>query len=199
MPGESADLTELEPFVVQGDPDTEEGFEGFEVTVHPKAELDDGESGLTHRRWLIDNPDEHVHPHQDEHIRALVGEYAVDIDGTTHRLSEGEEITVPGGTPHRHWNPTEHPIRVHHWHDPPLEVADHAETMWALAQAGRTNEKGIPNPLQFAVITHAYPDMAYTSMLPIWAQKTLFALLAPVGRLLGFEAEYTREDVADLR
>lgn len=198
MAGEISENTEAEPFVIEGGPDAEEGFEGFEVTVHPLPENEAGDSGLTHQRWLIDNPDEHVHPHQDEHIEALAGEYSVDIDGTTHRLSEGEGITVPAGTPHRHWNPTERPVRVHHRHEPPMAVAAHAETMFALAQAGRTNEKGIPSPLQFAVITDSYPDMAFTTVLPISVQKVLFALLAPIGRLLGYEAEYTREDVKDL-
>lgn len=162
----------------------------FETTVHPSVDAVGADDELDHERFLIDNPDEHLHPHQKEVIEVLAGEYGVEIDGSEHRLNKGEEITVPKNTPHRHWNPSAKPVRVAHEHHPALDSAEHVEAMYSLAQQGKTNEKGIPNPLRFAVVNKAYPGVAYTTAVPVAIQKALFTLLAPVGRLLGYSAEY---------
>lgn len=70
----------------------------------------------------------------------------------------------------------------------PLESDQLIETLYRSAQAGHADEKGNPNPLQFAVLQDTYPDLAYLTNLPIPVQKALFTLLAPLGRLLGYEA-----------
>lgn len=195
MRTDSQDVTNAEPFeITKRAADTDGDFVRFEATVHPRLDAEASDVELDHERFLLDNPDEHIHPHQEEVIEVLAGEYAVEFEGTEHRLSEGEEITVPQNTAHRHWNPSTNPIRVAHEHHPARESAAHAETMWALAQAGKTNEKGIPNPLQFAVISKAYPGIAYTTAVPISVQKAMFTVLAPIGRLAGYQAAYSRDE-----
>lgn len=190
MAADSHDLTNADPFEITKRPaDTGGDFVRFEATVHPGLDAKASDVDLNHERFLLDNPDEHLHPHQKEVIEVLAGEYAVEFEGTEHRLSEGDQITVPQNTAHRHWNPTANPIRVAHEHHPARESASHAETMWALAQDGKTNEKGIPDPLQFAVVSKAYPGIAYTTAVPIPVQKAMFAVLAPIGRLMGYQAE----------
>lgn len=62
--------------------------------------------------------------------------------------------------------------------------------MWSLAQQGKTNEKGIPNQLRFAVISKDYPRIAYTTAVPVPIQKAMFTLLAHIGRLVGCRTEY---------
>lgn len=194
MSGEPAATAEAKPFeVTQLADDTGGEYVRFEAVVHPQPEAADGDVDLDHERFLIDNPDEHVHPHQREEVEVLAGEYAVEVDGTEHRLSAGEEVTVPTGSPHRHWNPTAEPVRVAHEHHPARDSAAHAQTMWALAQAGKTNEKGIPSVLQFAVVNRAYPGVAYTTGVPIPVQKAAFAVLAPIGRLVGYDASVDGE------
>lgn len=185
----------VDPFEITKRPaDTECEFVRFEATVHPGLDAGASNIELDHERFLLDNPDEHIHPHQKEVIEFLAGEYAVTIEDTEHGLSEGEEITVPQNTAHRHWNPSAAPVRVAHEHHPARDSAAHAEMMWALAQEGKTNEKGIPNLLQFAVINNAYPGIAYTTGVPIPVQKAMSAVLAPIGRLAGYEAEYSDEE-----
>lgn len=189
------DDTDAEPFeITERAADTDGEFVRFEATVHPGLDAEATDVDLDHERFLLDNPDEHLHPHQEEVIEVLAGEYAVEIQGSEHRLSDGEEITVPKNTAHRHWNPSGKPVRVAHEHHPARDSADHAEAMWALAQDGKTNEKGIPNPLRFAVVNNAYPGVAYTTAIPIAVQKAMFAVLAPIGRLAGYEAAYSREE-----
>lgn len=192
MSTDSSPVNTAEPFeITKRAADTDGEFVRFEVTVHPGLDADATDVELDHERFLLDNPDEHLHPHQVEVIEVLDGEYAVEIKETEHRLSEGEEITVPTNSAHRHWNPSAKPVRVAHEHHPARDSAAHAEVMWALAQAGKTDDKGIPNMLQFAVINNAYPGIAYTTAVPIQVQKAMFAVLAPIGRLAGYRAEYS--------
>lgn len=184
-------IADAEPFVIaKSGEDTDGEYVRIETTVHPSLDADVTDVDLDHERYLIDNPDEHVHPKLEEVIEVIAGEYAVEFEGTEHRLREGEEITVPRGTAHRHWNPSAQPARVAHEHHPAIGSDEHARTMYALAQDGKTNEKGIPNPLRFAVVSKAYPGLAYTTAAPIWLQKLGFAVLAPIGRLVGYEATY---------
>lgn len=200
MTGKPTDLTKRDPFEFTKRPEETDGeFLRFEATVHPSAETTGTNESLSHRRFLMDNPDEHIHPRQEEYVEVLSGEYGVAIDGTEHSLTEGEEITLPKNTPHRHWNPTRKPVRVAHEHRPPLQSEAFGEVLYTLAQAGKTDEKGIPNPLQFAVIMDEYAGHAYTTDLPIGLQKALFRVLGPIGRLAGYEAGYTREDIERLR
>lgn len=188
--GENAD-----PFEITTRPEETDGdFVRFEVTVHPGHETEPGYTDLDHEPFLLDNPDEHLHPHQEEIIEVLDGEYAVEIAGSETRLNDGEEITIPEATPHRHYNPSAEPVRVAHEHHPARDSAAHAETMWALAQDGKTDEKGMPNMLRFAVISKAYPEIAYTTAVPIPVQKGMVALLAPLGRLVGYRPEYPLEE-----
>lgn len=191
-PGMSEGIAAAPPFEITHRPTDADDYVRFEATVHPALDAD-GSVDLDHERFLLDNPDEHFHPHQEEVVEVLDGEYAVEFEGAEHRLSAGEKITLPKGTAHRHWNPSTEPVRVAHEHHPAMDSATHAEAMWALAQDGKANEKGMPNPLQFAVISRAYPEIAYTTTVPVWVQKVAFAVLAPIGRLLGYRAAYEQE------
>lgn len=183
-----------------GAEETDGEFARFEFTVHRSPGTSGREETLSHRRFIMDSPDEHIHPSEAEFIEVLSGEYGVAFEGTDHILAAGDNITVPMNTAHRHWNPTDQPIRVAHEHHPAARESEAIfETLYTLAQAGRTDEKGFPNLLQFAVINKAYPGHAYRTDLPISVQKTLFTLLAPIGRLAGYEATHTRDDIEDLR
>lgn len=174
--------------------ETDGAFFGFELTLHPAVGETEADDRLSHRRWIVDNPDEHLHPHQDERIEVLSGEYRVAIEETVHTLSEGEEITVPSNTPHRHWNPTGRPIRVAHEYHPARQVEALICALYALAQAGETDEGGMPNALQLAVLNAAYPENVYLTNLPVAVQKAVIALLAPFGRLAGYEANIPSSD-----
>lgn len=195
MSGNSQDVADAEPFeITKRAVDTGGAYVRFEATVHPAIDAETPNVDLDHERFLLDNPDEHIHPHQEEVIEVLGGEYAVEFGGTEHRLDDGDEITVPQNTPHRHWNPSAQPVRVAHEHHPPRDSAALGEAMYALAQDGKTDEKGMPNLLQFAVLNRAYPGIAYTTDVPIPVQKAMTAVLGPLGRLAGYEANYSRDE-----
>ncbi|WP_255151016.1 cupin domain-containing protein [Halorarius halobius] len=187
---------DADPLVVTGGTDEAgEEFVRFEVTVHPRPGAGDG--GLAHERHLFDNSDPHVHPKQEERFEVVAGEYGIERDGTEHRLTPGDELTVPAGTPHRQFNPTAEPIRVVHEHRPPRESAEIFESFYALAQAGETDEKGMPGLLRTAVLVDEYPGHTYRPTPPVVVQKAMFGALAAVGRLAGYEATHAHEDVTD--
>jgi hypothetical protein len=73
---------------------------------------------------------------------------------------------------------------------PALQFEQLLETMFALAADGRTNRKGMPNPLRLAVIARAHFDTVRLPFPPAWMQRAGLALGAPLGRLVGYRASY---------
>ena len=63
--------------------------------------------------------------------------------------------------------------------------------MFALATQGKTNRKGLPNPLRLAVIAKAHFDTVRLPFPPAAMQSAALALAAPLGKALGY-----RETVA---
>lgn len=64
--------------------------------------------------------------------------------------------------------------------------------MFALAAAGKTNKKGMPNPLRLAVIARAHFDVVRLPFPPAFVQRLGLALGAPLGRLVGYRPTYGR-------
>ena len=68
--------------------------------------------------------------------------------------------------------------------------------MYSLAAAGKTNRKGMPNPLRLAVIARAHFGTVQLPQPPAWVQKAGLAMAAPLGRALGYGPTYTPEITA---
>ena len=75
---------------------------------------------------------------------------------------------------------------------PALQFEQLLATMYALAADGKTNRKGMPNPLRLAVIAKHHFDDVRLPFPPAWMQRLGLALGAPVGRPSG-TAPSTRE------
>ena len=75
---------------------------------------------------------------------------------------------------------------------PAMKTQAFLETMWGLGTDEETNTNGLPNILQLAVILREYSDEFRASSPPYPIQRILFAILAPIGRLLGYRARYAR-------
>lgn len=132
---------------------------------------------------------EHVHPHQEERFTVHVGTIRLRIGGEERIYGSGEGATVPAGTPHVWWNAGEDELSVRVELRPAGRFEEFVTSFFALAQAGETNAKGMPNLLQLAVIAREYRDVIYPTQPPQIVQKVLFGILAPVGRLLGYTAD----------
>jgi mannose-6-phosphate isomerase-like protein (cupin superfamily) len=132
----------------------------------------------------------HVHPKQEERFEILSGTLGLRMGEEKIVAGPGETVTIPARTPHRFWNAGEDEVRFRCEVRPALQFEQLLETMFALAADGKTNEKGMPNPLRLAVIARAHFDVVRLPFPPAFVQRLGLALGAPLGRLLGYAPTY---------
>jgi mannose-6-phosphate isomerase-like protein (cupin superfamily) len=129
----------------------------------------------------------HVHPHQTERFEVLEGRLGLRVGTEDLLAGPGDIATVEPGTPHRFWNAGEDQARFLCEVRPALEFESLIETMFTLAAEGKTNRKGLPNPLRLAVIAKAHFDTVRLPFPPASLQRAVLAVGAPLGRLLGYQ------------
>jgi mannose-6-phosphate isomerase-like protein (cupin superfamily) len=132
----------------------------------------------------------HVHPSQEERFEILRGSVGFKVGGKKLVAGPGQRLTVPAGTPHKFWNAGDEEAHFICEVRPALQFESLIETMFALAGDGKTNRKGMPNPLRLAVIANAHFDTVRLPFPPAVLQKAGLVLGAPLGRLLGYGATY---------
>ena len=133
----------------------------------------------------------HVHPSQEERFQVLRGTVGFKIGRTEQVAGPGTHVTVPPGTPHRFWNAGDDVAQFVCEIRPALQFESLLETMFSLAADGKTNRKGMPNPLRLAVIANAHFDTVRLPFPPAALQKLGLVLGSPLGRILGYGAVYT--------
>ena len=138
----------------------------------------------------------HVHPSQEERFEILRGSVGFKIGRKKLVAGPGQRLTVPAGTPHKFWNAGDDEAHFVCEVRPALQFESLLETMFALALDGKTNRKGMPNPLRLAVIANAHFDTVQLPFPPALVQKLGLALGAPLGRLLGYGATYVPVEAA---
>src|SRR6187397_1402465 len=138
----------------------------------------------------------HVHPSQEERFEVLRGSVGFKIGRKKLVAGPGQRITVPAGTSHKFWNAGDDEAHFVCEVRPALQFESLIETMFALATDGKTNRKGMPNPLRLAVIANAHFDTVRLPFPPAIVQRIGLALGSPLGRALGYEAIYVPADPA---
>jgi mannose-6-phosphate isomerase-like protein (cupin superfamily) len=130
----------------------------------------------------------HVHPHQTERFEVLEGRLGLRVGDEEVLAGPGDVMTVEPGTPHRFWNAGGGEARFLCEVRPALEFESLIETMFTLAAEGRTNRKGMPNPLRLAVIARSHFDTVRLPFPPASLQRAALAVGAPLGRVFGYRA-----------
>jgi quercetin dioxygenase-like cupin family protein len=165
---------------------------GEVLVFHRTADETDGESVLVETivrpRGFVAAA--HVHPHQTERFEVLEGSLGILIGEREIVAGTGDVAVVAPGTPHRFWNAGESEARFLCEVRPALRFESLIETMFTLAAEGKTNRKGMPNPLRLAVIANEHFDTVRLPFPPVFMQRMGLALGAPLGRLLGYGATY---------
>jgi len=133
----------------------------------------------------------HVHPYQTERFEILGGTIGMKVGRKKIEARYGDVLTVAPGSAHTFWNAGDDELHFVCVVRPALQFEQLLETMFALAGDGKTNRKGIPNPLRLAVVARETFDTVRLPLVPAWMQWTALAAGAPLGRLLGYEATYT--------
>src|SRR5437879_2094384 len=132
----------------------------------------------------------HVHPSQEERFEVLRGSVGFRVGRRKLVAGPGKRLTVPAGTPHKFWNAGDEEAHFVCEIRPALQFESLIETMFSLAADGKTNRKGMPNPLRLAVIANAHFDTVQLPFPPALVQKLGLAVGAPLGRVLGYGATY---------
>jgi len=128
----------------------------------------------------------HVHPKQESGAELLSGSLVFEVDGVQRKLAPGESIVIPANTPHRFWNDGQEDAHSIGFFRPSLAIADFFETLFALANTGKLDAKGMPRPLQLAVMVPEFGDEIRT-LRPPWAVlRVLATILKPLARARGY-------------
>ena len=176
--------------------------------ANPGEELVDGKGGklvfsqtagstggalLEMNVWYKPNsspPPAHYHPFQEEHFQVISGRFHTIIDGHEQSYQPGESFTVPPGVHHAMYNNSQEVGQLLWQTRPALETEVFFETLWGLARDGKVNDQGVPNILQVAVIGQDF-NKEFRLVKPSYSiLKILFAVLGPLGRLIGYQSRY---------
>jgi quercetin dioxygenase-like cupin family protein len=132
----------------------------------------------------------HVHPFQIERFEILEGTLEFRKGRRKLTATAGDVVSVEAGTPHSFKNVGEGAARFVTEVRPALQFERFLETMFGLAADGKTNRRGMPNPLRLAVIANAHFEDVRLPHVPAFAQKAALVSGAVLGRLAGFKPVY---------
>jgi quercetin dioxygenase-like cupin family protein len=133
---------------------------------------------------------EHLHPAIVERFTVLEGELTLKLDGETRVLREGESAMIEAGVWHDWWNAGDQNARARVEVTPGERFAHMIETLYGLARLGHTNAKGMPPPLQLALIGREFSDVIVFRSPPPAVQRAVFGALAPIALRRGYRATY---------
>jgi quercetin dioxygenase-like cupin family protein len=137
-------------------------------------------------------PVPHYHPYQEEDFTVLFGELTVRIDGQVKVFKKGEMLHIPKNKVHSMWNNSDGKTVVNWKVQPAMNTENLFETANGLAMDGKTNDEGMPNLFQLALMANKYADVFRLSKPPYVIQKTLFILLSPLAYLVGYRPTYKK-------
>jgi quercetin dioxygenase-like cupin family protein len=132
----------------------------------------------------------HVHPRQEERFEVISGTLRLRVGEDERVLTAGDVAVIPAGLPHVWWNSGEDEVHVLGEFRPALRTEVFFETFFGLAADGKTNLKGLPNPLRLAVIMREYEDELHLARPSVRWQRILFGPLAVIGRAIGYRGWY---------
>jgi mannose-6-phosphate isomerase-like protein (cupin superfamily) len=139
---------------------------------------------------------EHVHPFQESRCEVLSGTLRFCIAGNERSVEPGEAVDIPRNVRHYFWNDSEEEAHAIQEFRPALKTENFFDTYFALAMAGKLNEKGMPpNLLHMAVLIREYDPVIRVTQPPRLVQLLLMWSLSPIGRLLGYRATYPERSV----
>lgn len=137
---------------------------------------------------------EHLHPKIRERFVVLSGTLGTRLDGIERELHAGEEAMAAPGMAHDWWNAGDEDASVLVEVDGPREHMPRFEamigTIFGLANDGRTNTKGLPSPLQLALLAQEFDDVIRFTSPPRALQRPLFAVLGALGRMRSLRSHY---------
>ncbi|MBS1518838.1 MAG: cupin domain-containing protein [Bacteroidetes bacterium] len=140
---------------------------------------------------------DHIHLFQDETFRVRSGILTYKLDGITNKISSGEEITLPKGKPHTHFNDEKYDLITEQIISPALDVEYLLETIFGFAGEGKIKKGKIPF-FQVMLWLKYLKAKTYLASLPISVQDFLSSVTAPIARKKGYQIAYKRFSGTDV-
>ena len=136
----------------------------------------------------------HVHPRQDSGARVTSGVLVFEVRGARRTVRADESIEIPANTPHRFWNEGDEDAHAVQWFRPALKTRAFFETLFALAREERLDARGMPSPLQLAVMIPVFADEIRATRPPWPVQRVAAAALAPIAHRRGYRPIHDSRD-----
>lgn len=133
---------------------------------------------------------EHVHSAIEERFTVLAGEVGFRLSGAVSTAEAGVRLVVPAGVPHDWWNAGSADALVRVEVRPAARFEAMISNAFGFAQDGKVDRKGMPGLLQLALFAREFEDVVRFTRPPLWIQRTLFGLLAPLARWRGYQGSY---------
>ncbi len=131
---------------------------------------------------------EHVHPQQEERHEVVSGTLRGRVGGQEEDYGVGQRVIGPPGVPHAWSNPSDREdLRIVSEHRPVLHMQLMLEAGSRIAADFAANRTGaLKHLLRAAVLMDEIKHDFYFTGLSMRVLMTVFAALAPLGRLLGY-------------
>jgi quercetin dioxygenase-like cupin family protein len=140
--------------------------------------------------------EEHFHPKQEERFTLVNGRMSGTVAKKPQTAEQGDVVVVPAGTRHAWWNDGDEESHQIVEFRPALRAEEFFETVFALAQEGKTDERGLPNIWQRAVMLQEYGDEFFPASGPLPIIRVMMPILAWIGRRRGYKARYPEHAVS---
>ena len=139
-------------------------------------------------------PPLHSHRKSDETFVAMDKPVTLMVNKEIVELSPGERITAQAGVPHKIFNDTDEPVSLI-LTDMPVQKLVYLQQLYGFMNESPDNMKMNKALLQLSVVSSHF-DSDMKEGPPVFVQESLFFLLRPLARLLGYRSYNEKYSVA---
>jgi len=140
----------------------------------------------------------HIHATQEERLTVVSGALGVTRGDNTYRLQPGQSITLPPKVKHQWWIAADEEVRMRVTVTPACNLETVLEVLCRMAQNGATDKHCLPKD-PFQLVTLGRLSDTYVPGVPIWMQRSMLAVAAPVAWLLGYELDVPQYRTSEIR
>lgn len=126
-----------------------------------------------------DEPPLHYHPNQEEFFEVLDGELTVRFNNGIKVFGKGEFINIKPHQRHAMWNSGYAKTRINWKVYPALSTEDFLQSMWDLANEGKTEENGSPHLVEKVFLLKKHQDVFRTVFPGIIFIRFAYLMFSP--------------------
>jgi quercetin dioxygenase-like cupin family protein len=130
----------------------------------------------------------HFHPMQEQRMRITRGQMNLLLNGQERICEAGEAIIIPAGTPYNWSIAGDDELCFTIEYEPAGQWEHIFETLCALGH-DKVAGKSVSILVGAAVVLDAYPNHLYYAGVPIIIQRVYLAVLALIGRFIGYRVD----------